>query len=374
MDRSVGTAASTGGTGNLGGSFLTVGNGCSFTGSGQMLWIQAGTYTISSGITLPGTTFQMEGYQTTHGDLGTPPVISTSSGITMFTQGNQYTQPVIFTNISFASTASSGSSAWTNTTWSNVTCNWCVFNFASGNNAVYLVNGAITAIFFACEFKGTGNGIVSNGGSYPSLVMHSCYFHNTGYGVWDNNSGNGAQASPVAINCVFSGCSRGIYYQNTGNSWPVALMVANCAFYNCTNEGINMPRNVNSYESMSSSTVIINSIFYGNGTYGVYTNNSFGPTEYLGYLSFCNAYGSNTSGNYHDWITSFGDVALTANPFTSSSNFTLNATAGGGPLCKGTGFPGITPVGTGGASTGPLAPSSGVSGIIRPIPFNIGSE
>jgi len=66
--------------------------------------------------------------------------------------------------------------------------------------------------------------------------------------------------------------------------------------------------------------------------------------------STSNAFGAN-GGNYSSWNGSFGDVSLTANPFTSAGtgDYSLNSTAGGGAACKGAGFPGVFP---GGLSTG----------------------
>jgi hypothetical protein len=68
-------------------------------------------------------------------------------------------------------------------------------------------------------------------------------------------------------------------------------------------------------------------------------------------MSRCNAFGSNSNTN-NDYFGGTGDVTLTANPFTNptTGDFSLNTAAGGGALCKGTGYPstwlGLTMVGS----------------------------
>ena len=88
-DKAVGTASSTGGTGNLGGSlanFATAVNIMpnSSANTGNTVWIQSGTYTYTSTQTLTpgGGSAQIFGYQNTHGDFAARPLITTATNST----------------------------------------------------------------------------------------------------------------------------------------------------------------------------------------------------------------------------------------------------------------------------------------------------
>ena len=88
-----------------------------------------------------------------------------------------------------------------------------------------------------------------------------------------------------------------------------------------------------------------NSIFYGNGGWGVNMPSSqiIAPP-----MNYNNAYGSNTSGNRNNVPVGTNDVTLTANPWTNSSSgdYSLNSTSGGGAALKGLGYPSTFPGGT----------------------------
>jgi hypothetical protein len=150
------------------------------------------------------------------------------------------------------------------------------------------------------------------------------------------------------VQSAFGNNSRDIYEQAAGGG---SIQLNADSFQNSTNEHVKANTNLNWME-------VWNSIFYG-GTYGI------SITSCLFCASSSNAYGNLSTANYTGWIASPNstDVALTANPFTSSSNFALNSTSGGGTLLKSTGFPGVTSFGTGFASVGALQPSSGSTAI-----------
>lgn len=86
-----------------------------------------------------------------------------------------------------------------------------------------------------------------------------------------------------------------------------------------------------------------NNIIYGNGAFGVSV--ACTAAEIGGRLmsNSYNAYGDNTSGARETIPAGLGDITLTADPFTSASDSSLNNTAGGGTLVRNTGFPGVIP-------------------------------
>jgi hypothetical protein len=69
-DKSVGTAASTGGTGNLGGGLLTIAQANTLAISGNGVHIKAGTYTHTSSTSIGIATVTWTGYNATHKTAG----------------------------------------------------------------------------------------------------------------------------------------------------------------------------------------------------------------------------------------------------------------------------------------------------------------
>jgi hypothetical protein len=85
------------------------------------------------------------------------------------------------------------------------------------------------------------------------------------------------------------------------------------------------------------SVILRGNIFYGNGGWGANFPSNVPRAVFIG----PNAWGSNTSGAYQNIPAGSGDQTLTATPFTNSGSgdYSLNSTAGGGALLKGTGKP-----------------------------------
>ena len=89
--------------------------------------------------------------------------------------------------------------------------------------------------------------------------------------------------------------------------------------------------------------MVMNSVFAGNGTYGINsdtTNYTASGRNQL--LMDYNAFYNNTSGARNNVPSGEHDVTLTGDPFTNggSLNFSLNNTANQGAALRGTGFPG----------------------------------
>jgi hypothetical protein len=293
------------------------------------IWVKAGTYSVTSNtqnvaggrITLTGKSgtatayTQLRGYGTVRGDSGTRPTILATSGHSL--SGYLVAPGINFAlvdNLIIDGASLSGVNGCDGGGSPTCTVRRCkIANAGIGINAV---NGGVTD----CEVTGW-----TTFGLQLCRLVQGCYLHDsTGLGTltcttvarclaanitgtggaffWNNETG-------FALACTAVGCSAGFDTQGP-------LIALNCLAYGCTGYGFNIE-----------------------GAYGV------------ALLRAC-AGGSNTSGNYRN-TTPESFVALTADPFTNSAggDYSLNSTAGGGALLRGTGWPGAFP---GGGTTGYL--------------------
>lgn len=363
VDRTMGSSTDAC-VGVMGGSWLTMSH--SLAGgiviAGNTVWINSGTYTLTSSVNIGGAgglgTLTVEGYNAAHGDLGTKPVITTSTNTTDIF--DIHVSLISFINVAFLNTAGTPNSAivvYTNS--ANVFFLNCKFTVPTPAAGIYIHNGTV-GTFVNSEFAGTGYGIENTGGNYYWLTVTNCYFHNTGYGVWDANTGSTNNIWDIQGN-VFSGNSYGLYYQAT-NTLNQVRLVGN-VFYNTTTYAVNI-----SNANFTCCVIpIYNNIFWGNAiggrfsdpanwSIGVGLQGGAGSSEGA-YYAPVNAYGSNTTkytAGY--WPISITEITLTADPFVSGStgNFALNSTAGGGAALKATGFPAVTQMGTGYPDLGAL--------------------
>jgi hypothetical protein len=230
----------------------------------------------------------------------------------------------------------------------------CLFTVISGDSGFYNSNGSGYMVLIGNEFAGAGNAVYNALGNNPSsFYVIGNYFHSTGNCIWDGNSSNGGYGPWYIANNVFSGCSYGIYRQN--NTVMQYQIVGN-VFYNSTHDGLNLQGIFNGLYPL----MIYNNIFYGNGGYGINLQYTAGSGLYF---TAANAFGSNVSGNNNYTANGpIADITLSASPFIGSGNFALNTTTGGGAALKGTGFPGITPMGTGYLDIGALQSKSSSGG------------
>ncbi len=349
LDRTAGTA--TGCTAALGGGLLTVAKPLpSVTGSNS-IWIRSGTYSVTASIvwSISASThlgpIRVEGYSSTHGDLGTKPLITTATNsIDLFSiQGNG----VLFRNISFSNTASTRANGFiTQSTISNVFFDRCLFDgftrhIFADNVTVWGINNLIIT---RSEFKNaTTAGIVS---SFQS-ALYGNYIH--------NNAGAGyTQAQAICNNCALI-FSHNIFYANgygydetVNEGGTQSVMFSNNVFADNTNDGIRFMTGTTLYGW------ILNNVFYANGAYGV-DNRTSASNLNAQLTSAGNAYGANGTAASLNWVAN--DITLSADPFTArtSGDFSLNNTSGGGASLRGTAFPGAIPnAGTGYLDVGAL--------------------
>lgn len=339
IDRAV--AASTGMTMNIGGAFASPGNMGLNAVAGNSGWIKAGTYTLTNstantaggpfnfalGGSSPTSPSKWEGYQTTRGDMGTPPVISAGArtSITIFSV-NSLNYNVIG-NITV-----DGNSGSTNTGFVLDAPRSLAFKIGAQNCTVLGISaGASNADgnLYRCWATGcSGTAAIQCTGN----VSRSEAYANTTIGFNINPGGAG---NPYII-------SGNISSANTGGSSTGFTFGG---------------RNVNGYGNVS----------YGNGSHGFSLNNSAGFMENNiseantgnGYTAagstnreiymFNNAYYNNTAGNVDaGLVNNSGGVLGTGSFFVSAGtgNFALNNTAGAGAAARATGYPGLLPRGT----------------------------
>jgi hypothetical protein len=370
VDRSLGTAASVC-TAVLGGSKATI---CSAYSSGNCtagattaavnsntIWVKSGTYTTTigfSGINAASNQINnltYEGYASTHGDFGTPPVLTTAtSSVNVFAANGNGTQFIdlkitITAAAPFACIGDSTSSGSEIAVYS-VTCD---MSGTTGSSGLYQINGSsrvwgvVSNSTFICN--STSEGIRDDGGSSGLLIAHWNKFIGCLSGIWDGNQGGGQRW--ILDGNGFANNNRAVYQQNNGGN---IVELSGNSFCNSTNEAVKITGSGLYYISA------INNVFYG-GTYGLSTGGL--PTIYI---SQSNAYGNLSTANYLNWVAGLNssDVSLSANPFTNctTGNLALNATSGGGAAITAAGFPGVSPFGTGYAAVGALQPQASSGG------------
>ena len=359
MDRSVGTAGSTC-SGKLGGGLLTIATANSLAVSGNTINIQSGIYTFTSTLSIapnPYDEISFTGYQTTHGDAGTKPLITTATNSTdIFTFADSQFHVVVFDNLSLRNTATTRAQAISNTgnLSGQLTINRSVldgFSTAVGGAAdVGFLNILNTEIK-----NSTLNGVFanSNGTGINTILCWACYIHNNPTGI--RLGTDNMEVSLTVVNSILSANTTAIIA--AGNSSVTrTLRILNSDIANNT-AGITMTQAAGGYSP--NVIVLANNILYGNTGTAVSINNA--TVQFSG-SGQTNAFGGNGTDRNNFKVLS-GDITLTSNPFTSAANFALIP----GSAAKGAGVPGLFPGGTTtgyldmGAAQSPMAQSSATS-------------
>ena len=329
LDRSPAAVTTAGGTWSLGGALLSpaVAVGA-VTASLNLVWVKAGTYTISTttagvsgGKVFTSQSTVMEGYQTTRGDLGTKPLLQVaSSGVTSITvcefQGSEGGPR----NISVDGQSKS-SIAGIRLTGGGPAVNCSVLNCTNGS-----MSSTGAGMFIGC---------VSSGHSTAAACPGHAYLFCEVYGG-TTSAFTGQSNNDYYISCIASG--------NTGASSDgfasagYGFTCVNCTAYGNGRHGFFI-------SNQRQMHTLINCIAEGNGGYGFQLS-----TKTFIWLVNCAGY-NNTSGNI-DTTTSLGYRAI--NFVTGSTsffvnaaarNFALNNAAGGGASCKAIGYPTTFPGG-----------------------------
>jgi hypothetical protein len=332
MDRAVGTASSTGGTGNLGGALANVATPiAAIMGSGNVIHLKAGTYTYTTTQNWGGTSgfwwFHVIGYGTTHYDGGTRPLVTTATSSLQLISLTSVSGAPIIANINFSNTAGVRGSAFWNNSGSNVASPFfvdCTFTgFSSAVNGT-LVSAFNTITLTRCELAScTSHGVNNTSGSPITLI--NCYAHdNAGYAV---RLASSTQAAIVNLSrCLITNNQGALTF---GSGGPQAYL-DNCTVYGSTSSAF-------AFSGANPSILCLqNNIIYGSAVWGVLSSTVSVPNKIVGRK---NAWGANLSGDVSGYTKSSTDFSLTANPFTNPAggDYSLNATAGGGALCRGAG-------------------------------------
>lgn len=359
LDRSAGTAASTGGTFFVGGALQTLPQIITILSTTNQNAVNQTTYVkaesvISTGaqIAFSSTTNQSTfiGYGTTRGDNGQVTVKANTAnptGASIFLlDGNRL-------------------------------YNWIANgNYSASNRAVAIgfhVNGSSTLLVNVLAENVTEQGISFSSNQNTCIA---CTATNAGSGgnpaiTFSSNNGPNycifcvAYANPTIGFSGFGGVlSYCISANNTGTGshgfvtggGDGPTLIDHSLAYGNAGDGFHI--------TAPGETVgqITNSIAYGNGTFGINAASVI-PTGI--YYFNNNAYGGNTSGNLNNVTAGASDVTLTGDPTVAgaSNNFALNNTAGAGAACRSAGFPGVLQAGgTGFSDIGPLQHSSAGAG------------
>lgn len=342
MDRAVGTAASTGGVGDLGGCKATIGAAAAAIGNSNFVFVQTGTYTLTTTILQTASAAVIYiGYGTTHGDNGPPPTVTTATNsIHLFTNntGNLFFLIRNFILTSTASTKGAGilnNSSTTDCELIVQNCTFSNFSVGIGANAGVLGFAATFTTLINCSITGcTLDGIAA--GNIINII--DCFITAN-----HRNNLNLAGGWVLIERTVIAGAvtGKGILESSGATGTGNNFRIIDSTVANNLSDGI----------SLTTGWVDVfvqNCLIYGNGGWGIVVSTG-APIYYANY----NAVGTNTTGNYSGLGPGANDVALTANPFTNSASgdYSLNTTVGGGASCKGVGYPGVFP---GGTSTGHL--------------------
>ena len=316
VDRNLGTFSTT--TGVVGGPLATPGKMGSAMTAGNIAYIKAATYSITSAtanvasgcVTIPAQTAsanvgKLIGYSSSRGDLGRPTLqasgISTFSILTVGT-GNSV-ENLIIDGASLVSSRGIVASNGRAFNCKVVNCsNFGIFN----GDALY------------CEVTGcTG----ANNAGIQAVNTFRCVSH-------DNTSScNGFQPSgggSVCVDCIAYGNNIGF----TDNSNFVRWI--NCTSYANASHGFNL-----STGTGNAGSNLYNCLSYGNTGDDLHSNTN---VQHYAYNVFV---GKAVVGS----VTVIGSVTLTADPFTNASghDFSLNTTAGGGAAVRAAGLPGPFP-------------------------------
>lgn len=331
FDAAVTTGVGSAGAITIGGAVtLPTTIAASITG-GHTVYFKSGTaYTVTAGSTITGSgdpEMRFEGYTTTRGDFGRATITTATNSVNLFTIQTIVT--CVFRALIFTNTAvTRGVGLQMNTTsGSKVIIRDCLFDGCS--NGLSDANGSGVAWFLLhVEIKNSsGSGIAVT--KITSIHAWACWFHNNTAHAFTSSNNN--QKVYNFSRCIFSDNGTDGYNEATPNTNVVA-MFTHCVFANNTGSGIK-----ETDTTKATHLTLINCIFYGNSGWGINWQTTLAPAYFVG---ICNAFGSNTLGNYTSVVPAgAGDVALSANPFTSSTDFSLNSTAGGGTALKNVGDP-----------------------------------
>jgi hypothetical protein len=273
-------------------------------------------------------------------------VTTATSSTPLITLGSTGIGRWTFRNCTFSNTAGTRANGF-RTTLANaqgVLFDNCVLDgFNVGIESDYLVNFAFPQLLLReTEIKNCVSHAIINAWT---TVMLGCHLHDNG-GDGYNGASSIVAINPwhlTAIHCVFEGNNRGVS-MCSGDS-DRGMVFVNCDFNGNTGDGLRGDQ-----ATALNLVAVVNSIFWGNGGYGI----NFPNHPPMAQVNLCNAFGSNTSGARNNFPAGTGGVTLTGNPWVDAAagDYDLDNVANEGAACRSAGWPGLFQTGGMGATQG----------------------
>lgn len=324
-------------------------------------------YTLTSTVTWGAAGVLVYGYNTTPGDEGgRPTVTSSTSGVHLFAIG---ADRLAMRHLRLTHTGSTrGSGIYPVST----NRNYCRFSDLVIEGCQIGVNSEYASFFAFMNLTMDGCRIlncVNSGVACASLLISNCYFSgNTGAAIRRGGHSAGFQIMTI-YQCLIN-ASGGVGISYDANR-PGLIGIAQCTIRNSTSHGVSISGLI-SQDNAAADTVVLaiqNSLFIGNGGYAMNAANRVIAT------SANNGFFGNTSGKRSTTVASgVGDIDLSGDPFVSSSDYRLNSTTGAGAACRGVGTSPNSGSFVGSLDLGAFqsAPAASGSGVTRSRVINAG--
>lgn len=341
FDKSLGTTASTGGTGTLGGALALPNDAAAVMVGGNICYIKSGTYTLTATQTFtltPNIAINFVGYNTTRTIVNTdstrPLITTATNSVSLFTFSAA--NAIIFRNLTFTTTAGTKAQALVNTPSRSGdsaplefrNCKW-----STAFPGVVSMNSSGSTfgfIFSGCEITGTTTAPAFQLDSSAILpqVIRYCYIHACAGGIF-----SGAGANPLVLdhNIITDNTARGVYISNTTGSALNTMTLSNNTIANNTTANMEVATTT----GINGIFAVTNNIFYGSAATLKLATAGIDKS----WVAANNAFGG--GGSTQNWTTGEGDITLSGDPFTSAGtgDYSLNNTAGAGASCRGAGYP-----------------------------------
>jgi hypothetical protein len=338
MDRAVGTAASTGGTGNLGGALASPGVAAAAKVGGNWVWVRAGTYPCGATANVAGGKVfdsvggngnaqpsRWAGYEATRGDncpTGNRPVLQAGAAsmiVHQVTGADNSTENLAVANPSAFATVTGFYNSGARTATVNCTVAGCTNGFQIFGGSQQLADCLVTG----GGSGGVGIDLQTNGGTARRCSVLS--FAGLGFNV--------GAGGPGVVDCLAAFITGTDGFSLASGSH--AHLILNCTAHSARYGFVVIGGSHDAFENCVATSC---------SAYGFHGGFAASLTRLLN----CAGY-NNTSGNY--LATTFqpdmvrGFVALTASPYANAAglDFSPNTAAGGGAAIRGKGAPATLP-------------------------------
>lgn len=348
LDRNCTTGAGALGTGSLGGSKLTLAAADDAMIGGNICFVKAGTYTLTTTWPVTLTTAiatRFIGFDTTrtvNNTDATRPLVTTATNSVVLITTNAANN-VIFKNFTFTTTAGTKVAAYANATTGSgdtapitfINCKW-----STAFTSVLVIGSSATSVgasFIGCEITGT-SGFAFDQSSNQSrpLFLYGCWIHDNTLGGITATAGT-TNRIIVDRSIIADNGGRGIHITGTTTQSVISLWVNNSTIANNTTSQIETELTTGN----NGNIVLTNNIIYASSSW---IHNATAGID-ASFVTYNNAFGGGGSNN--NFTTGNGSISLSGDPFTNAAgdNYALNNTAGAGASCRGVGFPTTFPGG-----------------------------